>query len=290
MAPSGPIGSGGVITFSDVTVQYPGQDAPAVERFSLEAPSGKITVLLGSSGCGKTTLLQCVNQLVAPSSGTVTIDGRDVREEKPTQLRRSIGYVLQHSGLLPHRTVADNIATVLRLNGVKKSESRQRALQAAERVGLGPELMSRFPNQLSGGQQQRVAVARALALDPSILLMDEPFGAVDPIVRRGLQDQLLALQEDLAKTILLVTHDVTEALTLGDRIALLQKGGKLAQVGSPEELAMEPANSFTERFMGVTRATLGVRRAADGRRFAVDDRGAFVGVLGPNNPGEMGAP
>ena len=290
MAPSGPIGSGGVITFSDVTVQYPGQDAPAVERFSLEAPSGKITVLLGSSGCGKTTLLQCVNQLVAPSSGTVTIDGRDVREEKPTQLRRSIGYVLQHSGLLPHRTVADNIATVLRLNGVKKSESRQRALQAAERVGLGPELMSRFPNQLSGGQQQRVAVARALAPDPSILLMDEPFGAVDPIVRRGLQDQLLALQEDLAKTILLVTHDVTEALTLGDRIALLQKGGELAQVGSPEELAMEPANSFTERFMGVTRATLGVRRAADGRRFAVDDRGAFVGVLGPNNPGEMGAP
>lgn len=290
MAPSGPIGSGGVITFSDVTVQYPGQDAPAVERFSLEAPSGKITVLLGSSGCGKTTLLQCVNQLVAPSSGTVNIDGRDVREEKPTQLRRSIGYVLQHSGLLPHRTVADNIATVLRLNGVKKSESRQRALQAAERVGLGPELMSRFPNQLSGGQQQRVAVARALAPDPSILLMDEPFGAVDPIVRRGLQDQLLALQEDLAKTILLVTHDVTEALTLGDRIALLQKGGKLAQVGSPEELAMEPANSFTERFMGVTRATLGVRRAADGRRFAVDDRGAFVGVLGPNNPGEMGAP
>ena len=135
-----------------------------------------------------------------------------------------------------------------------------------------------------------MAVARALAPDPSILLMDEPFGAVDPIVRRGLQDQLLALQEDLAKTILLVTHDVTEALTLGDRIALLQKGGKLAQVGSPEELAMEPANSFTERFMGVTRATLGVRRAADGRRFAVDDRGAFVGVLGPNNPGEMGAP
>lgn len=290
MGSSGPIGSSGVIIFSDVTVQYPGQDAPAVERFSLEAPSGKITVLLGSSGCGKTTLLQCVNQLVAPSSGTVTIDGRDVREEKPTQLRRSIGYVLQHSGLLPHRTVADNIATVLRLNGVKKSESRQRALQAAERVGLGPELMSRFPNQLSGGQQQRVAVARALAPDPSILLMDEPFGAVDPIVRRGLQDQLLALQEDLAKTILLVTHDVTEALTLGDRIALLQKGGKLAQVGSPEELAMEPANSFTERFMGVTRATLGVRRAADGRRFAVDDRGAFVGVLGPNNPGEMGAP
>ena len=220
MAPSGPIGSGGVITFSDVTVQYPGQDAPAVERFSLEAPSGKITVLLGSSGCGKSTLLQCVNQLVAPSSGTVTIDGREVREEKPTQLRRSIGYVLQHSGLLPHRTVADNIATVLRLNGVKKSESRQRALQAAERVGLGPELMSRFPNQLSGGQQQRVAVARALAPDPSILLMDEPFGAVDPIVRRGLQDQLLALQEDLAKTILLVTHDVTEALTLGVRIAL----------------------------------------------------------------------
>ena len=279
-----------MIIFSDVTVQYPGQDAPAVERFSLEAPSGKVTVLLGSSGCGKTTLLQCVNQLVTPNSGTVTIDGRDVREEHPTQLRRSIGYVLQHSGLLPHRTVADNIATVLRLNGVKKSEARQRAFEAAERVGLGPELMSRFPNQLSGGQQQRVAVARALAPDPSILLMDEPFGAVDPIVRRGLQDQLLALQEDLAKTILLVTHDVTEALTLGDRIALLQKGGELAQVGSPEELAMEPANSFTERFMGVTRATLGVRRAADGRRFAVDDRGAFVGVLGPNNPGEMGVP
>ena len=290
MGSCGSIGSSGVITFSDVTVQYPGQDTPAVERFSLEAPSGKITVLLGSSGCGKTTLLQCVNQLVTPSSGTVAIDGRDVREENPTQLRRSIGYVLQHSGLLPHRTVADNIATVLRLNGVKKSESRQQAFDAAERVGLGPELMSRFPNQLSGGQQQRVAVARALAPDPSILLMDEPFGAVDPIVRRGLQDQLLALQEDLAKTILLVTHDVTEALTLGDRIALLQKGGKLAQVGSPEELAMEPANSFTERFMGVTRATLEVRRAADGRRFAVDDRGAFVGVLDPNNPGEMGAP
>lgn len=290
MGSSGSIGSSGVITFSDVTVQYPGQDTPAVERFSLEAPSGKITVLLGSSGCGKTTLLQCVNQLVTPSSGTVAIDGRDVREENATQLRRSIGYVLQHSGLLPHRTVADNIATVLRLNGVKKTESRQRAFDAAERVGLGPELMSRFPNQLSGGQQQRVAVARALAPDPSILLMDEPFGAVDPIVRRGLQDQLLALQEDLAKTILLVTHDVTEALTLGDRIALLQKGGKLAQVGSPEELAMEPANSFTERFMGVTRAALEVRQTADGRRFAVDDRGAFVGILDPHTPGEMDTP
>ena len=270
-----------MITFSNVSVRYPGQPAPAVEDVSLDVPTGQLTVLLGSSGCGKTTLLQCVNQLVTPSSGTVAIDGKDVRETNPTQLRRSIGYVLQHSGLLPHRTVADNIATVLRLNGVKKQEARERAHAAAERVGLGPELMDRYPGQLSGGQQQRVSVARALAPDPHILLMDEPFGAVDPIVRRELQDQMLALQEDLAKTILMVTHDVTEALTLGDRIALLQTGGKIAQVGTPEELAMEPANSFTERFLGITRSTLGVRTAEDGRRFAVDDRGAIVGVLDP---------
>ncbi|RAV31571.1 ABC transporter ATP-binding protein [Corynebacterium heidelbergense] len=275
-----------MITFQDVSVHYPGTAAPAVKSFDFEVPSGSITTLLGSSGCGKTTLLKCINRLVTPTGGRVLIDGEDVADKDPVKLRRSIGYVLQNSGLLPHRTVLDNIATVLRLNGVAKSEAAERARGAAELVNLYPELLDRYPRQLSGGQQQRVSVARALAADPNILLMDEPFGAVDPIVRRSLQEQLLDLQARLGKTIVLVTHDVSEAMTLGDQVALLAEGGELAQSGTPQELAAHPANDFVRDFLGFHNRNLTVR-SIDGAELVVDARGAVVGVLGgvPNKQG-----
>lgn len=268
-----------MITFDNVTVTYPGTDRAAVKDFTFTIPGGSITALLGSSGCGKTTLLKCINRLVTPSSGTVRIHGEDVADKDPVQLRRSIGYVLQNSGLMPHRTVTENIATVLRLNGVSKAEASQRARHAAELVDLLPELLDRYPRQLSGGQQQRVAVARALAADPEILLMDEPFGAVDPIVRRALQDQLLALQERLAKTIVIVTHDVAEAMALGDQVALLSQGGVIAQAGTPEELAVAPASDFVREFVGFADRALHVR-SVRGSEVVVDARGSVVGVLG----------
>jgi len=241
-----------MITFEHVSKRY--EDGTlAVDDLSLECATGEVTVLVGSSGCGKTTSLRMVNRLVDPTSGSISVDGRDVREGDPAELRRGMGYVIQHGGLFPHRTVIDNIATVPRLLGSSRADSRRRAEELMGLVGLTPEMAKRYPSQLSGGQQQRVGVARALAADPPILLMDEPFSAVDPVVRGELQQELLRLQQSLHKTIVFVTHDIDEAVKLGDRIAVMQVGGKLIQFDTPEQILAAPADAFVERFLGVDR-------------------------------------
>ncbi|MFA1544680.1 ABC transporter ATP-binding protein [Actinomadura chokoriensis] len=245
-----------MITFEGVTKRYPGGTV-ALDDVSLECPTGRITVFVGTSGGGKTTALRTINRMVDPTSGRVLVDGRDVRERKPAELRRGIGYVIQHAGLFPHRTIVDNIATVPHLVGWNKKKARDRALELMERVGLEPSMAKRYPFQLSGGQQQRVGVARALAADPPIMLMDEPFSAVDPVVRGELQDEFLRLQDELHKTIVFVTHDIDEAIKLGDRIAVFQTGGKLVQIDSPEDLLARPANDFVAGFIGRDR---GIRR------------------------------
>ena len=268
-----------VIEFESVGKTYPG-GAVAVESFTYTVPKHRTVVLVGSSGSGKTTLLRMVNRMVDPTSGRVLIDGVDVREADPVKLRRSIGYVLQDGGLLPHRTVADNVATVPILNGTPRREARSAALELLERVGLDPELGARYPAQLSGGQRQRVGVARALAAEPEILLMDEPFGAVDPIVRRELQDELVRLQGEIGKTVVFVTHDVEEAFRLCDEVVVLGEGGKIAQSGTPEEILAAPANDFVRTFVGGTKSnqTLRVRQVA-GRNVAVGEDGRQVGVI-----------
>jgi amino acid ABC transporter, ATP-binding protein len=269
-----------VIEFESVAKTYRG-GAVAVADFSLTIPSHRTVVLVGSSGSGKTTLLRMVNRMVDPTSGHVLIDDEDVRDANPVRLRRSIGYVLQTGGLLPHRTVADNVATVRVLNGESRRKARAGAAELLERVGLDPSLGSRYPAQLSGGQQQRVGVARALATDPNILLMDEPFGAVDPIVRRELQDELLRLQAELGKTILFVTHDIEEAFRLGDEVVVLKEGGRIAQRGTPERILAEPADEFVRDFIGSDRADVQLEvRSVGGRNVVVDPDGRPVGVLG----------
>lgn len=268
-----------VIEFEHVTKTYAG-GAQAVSDFSCAIPSHRTVVLVGSSGSGKTTLLRMVNRMVDPSAGRVLIDGEDVRSRNPVDLRRSIGYVLQHGGLLPHRTVLDNIATVPVLTGATRREARAAAATLLERVGLDPELGGRYPAQLSGGQQQRVGVARALAADPNILLMDEPFGAVDPIVRRELQAELLRLQAELGKTIVFVTHDIDEAFLLGDEVVVLAAGGRVAQRGTPAEILSAPADDFVREFVGADRAERQLHEVTlDGRCLAVDASGRPVGVL-----------
>jgi osmoprotectant transport system ATP-binding protein len=222
----------------------------AVENFSLTLPSQKTTVFVGSSGSGKTTLLRMINRMIEPSSGHIFIDGEDIAELNPVRLRHRIGYVLQAAGLLPHRTVLDNIATVPRLNGVSKTLARAAGLALLRTVGLDSSLARRYPSQLSGGQQQRVGVARALASDPKILLMDEPFGAVDPIVLAELQAELIRLQRELGKTIVFVTHDIDEAFTLADQVVILKQGGVIAQVGTPAQILAEPADDFVASFIG----------------------------------------
>jgi osmoprotectant transport system ATP-binding protein len=238
-----------MIEFQSVTKQYQGGQ-PAVDSLSLSISKGSITVLVGPSGCGKTTTLRMINRMVEPTSGTITVGGRDVTAVPAAELRRSMGYVMQSAGLLPHRSVLDNIATVPRLNGVSRSEARRRAEELLDVVGLARPLGKRYPSQLSGGQQQRVGVARALAADPPVLLMDEPFSAVDPVVRDELQQELLRLQKDLAKTIVFVTHDIDEATVLGDKVAVFAVGGKLAQYATPEEILRAPANDFVASFVG----------------------------------------
>lgn len=238
-----------MIEFQSVTKQYQGGQ-PAVDNLSMSIAKGTITVLVGPSGCGKTTSLRMINRMVEPTSGTITVGGRDVTSVPAPELRRSMGYVMQSAGLLPHRSVLDNIATVPRLNGVSKSASRRRAEELLDVVGLAKPLGNRYPSQLSGGQQQRVGVARALAADPPVLLMDEPFSAVDPVVRDELQQELLRLQKDLAKTIVFVTHDIDEATVLGDRVAVFAVGGRLAQYATPEEILRAPANDFVASFVG----------------------------------------
>ncbi|MGH1548875.1 ABC transporter ATP-binding protein [Leifsonia poae] len=268
-----------MIEFRDVTKRFP-DGTLAVDDFSLVIPSRKITVLVGSSGSGKTTILRMINRMVDPTSGAVEIDGQDVLSLKPVALRRSIGYVMQNSGLLPHRKVVDNIATVPLLKGVKKKEARERALELMDTVGLEPSLADRYPSQLSGGQQQRVGVARGLAVDPNILLMDEPFGAVDPIVRDDLQNELLRLQRDLGKTVVFVTHDIDEAFKLGDQVVIFRKGGIVAQKGTPAEILADPADDFVASFVGADRGrrVLHVEQTPTGS-VLVDSDGRAAGVL-----------
>ncbi len=288
-----------VVDFDHVTKRY---DAPtgrdkgkptpgAVNDLSLKVPAGKICILVGPSGCGKTTSLKMVNRLIEPTSGQIKIDGVDASTRDLTDLRRSIGYVIQQVGLFPHQTIGDNVATVPRLLGWPKARLKERAEELLGLVGLDPaKYRDRFPSQLSGGERQRVGVARALAADPPIMLMDEPFGAVDPIVRDRLQNEFLRLQETIAKTILFVTHDIDEAIKMGDLVAVFQTGGILAQYGTPLEILAAPASEFVARFVGQDR---GLKRlsllrvsdvalgsavtaqpgddAADARRRALDD-------------------
>jgi osmoprotectant transport system ATP-binding protein len=241
-----------MIEFEDVTKQYP-DGTVAVDKLSLRIPSNEITVFVGPSGCGKTTSLRMINRTIERSSGRISIDGEDINSGDPVTLRRGIGYVIQHAGLFPHKTVVDNIATVPKLLGWDKVKTRSVAMELLERVGLDVKLAERYPAQLSGGQQQRVGVARALAADPKIMLMDEPFSAVDPIVRHQLQEELLRLQRDIGKTIVFVTHDIDEAIKLGDNVAVLRVGGKLAQFAPPAELLANPADDFVESFVGQDR-------------------------------------
>jgi osmoprotectant transport system ATP-binding protein len=238
-----------MIRFDDVSKQYAG-GTTAVDHLDLEAPTGQITVLVGPSGCGKTTTLRMVNRMIEPTSGTIWLDDQDTGKMDAAEMRRGIGYVIQHAGLFPHRTVLDNVGTVPELLGWDKKKVRERSMELLERVGLDTAFAKRYPSQLSGGQQQRVGVARALAADPPVMLMDEPFSAVDPIVREQLQDEFLRLQGELGKTILFVTHDIDEAIKLGDQVAVLRVGGKLAQLAEPAYLLAHPVDDFVAGFVG----------------------------------------
>jgi osmoprotectant transport system ATP-binding protein len=241
-----------MIKFDNVSKVYP-DGTVAVDGLTITAPSGKITTLVGPSGCGKTTSMRMINRLIEPSSGTIELEGVDTQTLDRVALRRRIGYVIQNAGLFPHRTVVDNVAALPRLLGGSKKETRSAAMELLERVGLDAKFAKRYPWQLSGGQQQRVGVARALATDPPFLLMDEPFSAVDPIVRNQLQDEFLRLQADISKTIVMVTHDIDEALKLGDQVVVLRQGGTLAQAATPAELLAAPSDTFVADFVGSAR-------------------------------------
>ena len=237
-----------------MTKRYPGQDEPAIHDLSLEVEAGEICVLVGPSGSGKTTALRMVNRTVEITEGDILIGGTSVRDRDTAGLRREMGYVIQQIGLFPHRTIGENIETVPRLLGWDRDRARARADELLDLIGLGSGLRDRFPSQLSGGQQQRVGVARALAADPPVMLMDEPFGAIDPINRERLQNEFLRLQSEIRKTVMFVTHDIDEAIKMGDRIAIIEEGGRLAQYATPAELLMAPANGFVEDFVGADRA------------------------------------
>jgi osmoprotectant transport system ATP-binding protein len=243
-----------MIRLEEVTKSFPGSDTPAVDRLSLDIPRGELVVLVGPSGCGKTTTLKMINRIIEPSSGTITVDGHDATDRPAHELRRDIGYVIQRVGLFPHRTIEQNIATVPRLLGWEKVRTDARIDELLELMDLDRGMRRRYPAELSGGQQQRVGVARALAADPPVLLMDEPYGAVDPLVRGRLQDQLLELQAELHKTIVFVTHDIDEAIKLGDRIAILNVGGVLEQYDVPARILASPASAFVASFLGDERS------------------------------------
>jgi len=268
-----------MIEFRSVTKKFP-DGTVAVHDFSLLMPSRKTTVLVGSSGSGKTTLLRMINRMIDPSAGAIEIDGEDTSSLDPVALRRRIGYVMQNSGLLPHLRVLDNVATVPMLTGVPKRRAHADALGLLDTVGLDRSLAGRYPSQLSGGQQQRVGVARGLAANPNILLMDEPFGAVDPIVRDELQQELIRLQRELDKTVVFVTHDIDEAFLLGDQVVILEQGGKVAQVGSPSEIMAAPASDFVSSFIGADRGKRALRIARTDRgSVLIDGFGRAAGVL-----------
>jgi osmoprotectant transport system ATP-binding protein len=257
--PGDPIPDPVMISLRHVKKRFAEAGGAAVEDLSMDVPTGRTVVLVGPSGCGKTTTMRMINRLIEPSSGSITVDGRDVLHQDPVQLRRGIGYVIQSIGLLPHRTVAANIATVPDLLGWDKGRIAARVDELAATFDLDPGLLERYPAELSGGQRQRVGVARALALDPPVMLMDEPFGAVDPIIRARLQDQFLDIQARLRKTIVFVTHDIDEAIKMADRIAIMNVGGVIEQFASPEVILRSPANEFVERFVGPER---GLKRLA----------------------------
>jgi osmoprotectant transport system ATP-binding protein len=247
-----------MISFDGVTKRYP-DGTVAVDDLTLEVPDGTLTVFVGPSGCGKTTSMRMINRMIDPTSGTLTVNGEDVTKVDPVKLRLGIGYVIQSAGLMPHQRVVDNVATVPVLKGESRRSARKAALGVLERVGLDPQLANRYPAQLSGGQQQRVGVARALAADPPILLMDEPFSAVDPVVREELQAEILRLQNELRKTIVFVTHDIDEAVKIGDKVAVFGVGGKLQQYDEPPHLLSNPANDFVSEFIGADRGYRGLQ-------------------------------
>ena len=253
------------LEFREATKQYPGADRPAVDGLTLEVPAGEICVLVGPSGCGKTTAMRMVNRMLDITRGDILVAGRSVRDRDEAELRRHVGYVIQQVGLFPHRTISENIATVPKLLGWDKRRIAARVEELLDLIGLPADMGRRYPAQLSGGQRQRVGVARALAADPPVMLMDEPFGAIDPINRERLQNEFLRLQAELRKTIVFVTHDIDEAIKMGDRIAVLQQGGVLAQYAPPAELLMFPANPFVEDFVGADRALkrLALQRVRD---------------------------
>jgi len=253
------------VRYENATKRYGDSEEPAVDRLDLEVAAGEICVLVGPSGCGKTTAMRLVNRTVELSEGDVLVGEESVRERDPARLRREIGYVIQQIGLFPHRTIADNIATVPGLLGWKRERIEARTAELLELIGLDPALGDRYPAQLSGGQQQRVGVARALAADPLVMLMDEPFGAIDPINRERLQNEFLRLQAEIGKTVLFVTHDIDEAIKMGDRIAVMRAGGRVAQYATPAELLMAPVDDFVEDFVGADRALkrLALMRVSD---------------------------
>jgi len=253
------------LVFDEATKLYEGRGEAAVDHLSLTVPAGEICVLVGPSGGGKTTALKLVNRLIALSSGEIRIDGTSIMEHDLTELRRGIGYVIQQVGLFPHMTVGANIGTVPRLLGWPKQRIALRTEELLELVGLEPDDANRYPAELSGGQRQRVGLARALAANPPLMLMDEPFGAIDPIVRTRLQDEFLRLQRELRKTVVFVTHDIDEAIKLGDRIAILREGGRLAQYDTPAAILDRPADAFVAQFVGEDRAlkALALRRLSE---------------------------
>jgi osmoprotectant transport system ATP-binding protein len=253
------------VRYEAVTKRYGKSPVAAVDRLTLDVPAGEICVLVGPSGCGKTTAMRMVNRTVEITEGDILIGGESVRDRDAPRLRREIGYVIQQVGLFPHRTIAENIAAVPQLLGWKRERIEARTAELLELIGLDPDLGERYPAQLSGGQQQRVGVARALAADPLVMLMDEPFGAIDPINRERLQNEFLRLQAEIRKTVLFVTHDIDEAIKIGDRIAILREGGRLAQYATPAEILMAPADEFVEDFVGADRALkrLALMRVSD---------------------------
>jgi osmoprotectant transport system ATP-binding protein len=254
------------IVFDHVTKRYPGQDRPAVDDLSLTIPAGEICVLIGPSGGGKTTAMKLVNRLIPLSEGDITIDGTSILDLDPVELRRGIGYVIQQIGLFPHMTIEANVATVPKLVGWDRERTRARARELLDLVGLDPgEYAKRYPAQLSGGQRQRVGLARAMAADPPLMLMDEPFGAIDPITRERLQNDFLRLHREVRKTVIFVTHDIDEAIRMGDRIAILRQGGRLAQYDTPEAILADPADEFVADFVGADRGLkrLGLRTLAE---------------------------
>ena len=260
-----------MISLEKLTKRYPGQSEPAVRSLDLEVPEGEIVVLVGPSGCGKTTTMKMINRIIEPTSGTIRLQGEDVTTSPPDELRRRIGYVIQQIGLFPHMTIADNVATVPRLLKWSSGRTRARVDELLDLVGMDPSIYrGRYPKELSGGQRQRVGVARALAADPPVMLMDEPFGAVDPIARERLQNEFLRLQENIGKTIVFVTHDIDEAIKMGDRIAVLREQSVIAQFDTPERILSDPADDFVAEFIGAGASLkrLGLARVRD---FALAD-------------------